>query len=181
MTRLLIPDSGPLFSLAAGNLLAVLSNFRVGLTDVVKQETIDKGHGPYASYEAKQLLKFYNAKKAHKAHITVMPTQVGHELRKMRRANPDCALPANAGELSIQSLLIHLQLTGASTPPVTLFEDAWFLRNQRALAKPCILISTEAFLINAEKLGLIPSASSARAAISALRPTAYSGIDAIDF
>ena len=178
MTRLLIPDAGPLFSLAAGNLLAVLSNFRVGLTDVVKQETIDKGHGPHASYEAKQLLKFYNA---HKAHITVMPTQVGHELRKMRRANPGCALPANAGELSIQSLLIHLQLTGVSTPPVILFEDAWFLRNQRALAKPCILISTEAFLINAEKLGLIPSASSARAAISALRPTAYPGIDAIDF
>ena len=178
MTRLLIPDAGPLFSLAAGNLLAVLSNFRVGLTDVVKQETIDKGHGPYASYEAKQLLKFYNA---HKAHITVMPTQVGHELRKMRRANPDCALPANAGELSIQSLLIHLQLTGASTPPVILFEDGWFLRNQRALAKPYIPISTEAFLINAEKLGLIPSASSARASISALRPTAYSGIDAIDF
>ena len=178
MTRLLIPDSGPLFSLAAGNLLAVLSNFRVGLTDVVKQETIDKGHGPYASHEAKQLLKFYNA---HKAHITVMATQVGHELRKMRRANPDCALPANAGELSIQSLLIHLQLTGVSTPPVILFEDGWFLRHQRALAKPCILISTEAFLINAEKLGLIPSASSARAAISALRPTAYSGIDTIDF
>lgn len=178
MTRLLIPDAGPLFSLAAGNLLAVLSNFRVGLTDVVKQETIDKGHGPQASYEAKQLLKFYNARKA---HITVMPTQVGHELRKMRRANPGCAMPANAGELSIQSLLIHLQLTGVSTPPVILFEDAWFLRNQRALAKPCILISTEAFLINAEKLGLIPSASSARAAISALRPTAYSGIDAIDF
>ena len=178
MTRLLIPDSVPLFSLAAGNLLAVLSNFRVGLTDVVKQETIDKGHGPNASFEAKQLLKFYNA---HKAHITVMPTQVGHELRKMRRANPGCAMPGNAGELSIQSLLIHLQLTGASTPPVILFEDAWFLRNQRALAKPCILISTEAFLINAEKLELIPSASSARAAISALRPTAYSGIDAIDF
>ena len=178
MTRLLIPDSGPLFSLAAGNLLAVLSHFRVGLTNVVKQETIDKGHGPHASYEAKQLLKFYNA---HKAHITVMPTQVGHELRKMRRANPDCALPANAGELSIQSLLIHLQLTGASTPPVILFEDGWFLRNQRALAKPYIPISTEAFLINAEKLGLIPSASSARASISALRPTACSGIDAIDF
>ena len=178
MTRLLIPDPGPLFSLAAGNLLAVLSHFRVGLTDVVKQETIDKGHGPYASYEAMQLLKFYNA---HKAHITVMPTQVGHELRKMRRANPDCALPANAGELSIQSLLIHLQLTGASTPPVILFEDGWFLRNQRALAKPYIPISTEAFLINAEKLGLIPSASSARASTSALRPTACSGIDAIDF
>ena len=178
MTRLLIPDSGPLFSLAAGNLLAVLSNFRVGLTDVVKQETIDKGHGPHASYEAKQLLKFYNA---HKAHITVMPTQVGHELKKMRHANPGCAMPGNAGELSIQSVLIHLQLTGVSSPPVILFEDAWFLRNQRALAKPCILISTEAFLINAEKLELIPSASSARAAISALRPTAYSGIDAIDF
>ncbi|HSV45039.1 MAG TPA: hypothetical protein VLJ58_04525 [Ramlibacter sp.] len=177
MTRLLIPDSGPLFSLAAGNLLAVLAHFRLGITDVVKQETIDKGRGPTASFEAKQLLKFYNA---NRAGITVMPTQVGQTLRALRLADPARPKPANAGELSIQSLLIHLQVTGASMPPVVLFEDSWFLRNQRALAKPCVLLSTEAFLINAEKLKLISSATKARAAISTHRPLAYSGVDSID-
>ena len=177
MTRLPIPDSGPLFSLAAGNLLGVMANFRLGITDVVKQETIDKGRGPRASYEAKQLLKFFTA---NRANITIMPTQVGYALRAIRLANPRRPMPANAGELSIQSLLIRLQVTGVSAPPVILFEDSWFLRNQKSLAKPCVLISTEAFLINAEKLKLILSAAGARAAISALRPTAYSGVDKID-
>lgn len=41
---------------AAGNLLELLTNFRLGITDVVKQETIDKARGPQASYKAKQLL-----------------------------------------------------------------------------------------------------------------------------
>ena len=177
MTRLLIPDSGPLLSLAAGNLLDVLANFRLGITDVVKAETIDKGRGPQASYEAKQLLKFYTA---NKSNITIMSTQVGHALRAIRSANPGRPMPANAGELSIQSLLIHLQVTGVGVPPVILFEDSWFLRNQKSLAKPCVLTSTEAFLINAEKLKLILSAAQARAAISTRRPTAYAGVDSID-
>lgn len=154
-----------------------MANFRLGITDVVKQETIDKGRGPRASYEAKQLLKFFTA---NRANITIMPTQVGHALRAIRLAHPRRPMPTNAGELSIQSLLIRLQVTGVSAPPAILFEDPWFLRNQESLAKPCFLISTEAFSINAEKLKLILSAAEARAAISALRPTAYSGVDKID-
>ena len=35
MSQLLVPDSGPLFSLAAGNLLPLLAYFRVGLSDMV--------------------------------------------------------------------------------------------------------------------------------------------------
>jgi hypothetical protein len=176
MTRLLVPDSGPLFSLAAGDLLDLLTYFRLAITDVVKEETIDKGQAANASAEARKLLSFYIA---NKKNIEVIPTQVGHSLRAMKVTNPKRQLPPNIGELSIQSFLIDLQLAGETQNPVILFEDSWFLRNQKSLAKPCFLLSTEAFLINAEKLKLIKSASKARAAISTSRPTAYTGIDSL--
>ena len=171
MTMLLIPDAGPLFSLAAADLLNVLAHFRLGLTDVVKQETIDRGKSPLASLEAQRLLAFY---KANKANLEIFKTQVGHDLQQMRRKYPDRKAPANVGELSIQSLLIHLQMQDPGETPVVLFEDAWFLRNAAALAKPCIVLSTQAFLVNAERLGLIASAKEARQAIAARRPMAYS-------
>ena len=171
MTMLLIPDAGPLFSLAAADLLDVLAHFRVGITDVVKQETIDQGKNPLASLEAQRLLGFY---KANKAQVEIFKTQVGHDLQQMRRKYPDRKAPANVGELSIQSLLIHLQMQEPGETPVVLFEDAWFLRNAAALAKPCIVLSTQAFLVNAERLGLIASAKEAHQAIGARRPTAYS-------
>lgn len=56
MSRLLIPDSGPLFSLAAANLLPLLAKFSVGITDVVRTEKIDRGLSAGASIEAQRLL-----------------------------------------------------------------------------------------------------------------------------
>jgi hypothetical protein len=169
---LLIPDSGPLFSLAAGGLLGVLDHFRLGITDAVKGEAIDPGARPGASPEAQALSAFYETRST---SIEIFPTQVGRDLLALRTTHPGKPTPPNVGELSIQSLIIHLQVSGADEMPVILFEDAWFLRNAEALARPCSVISTQAFLINAEKLGLIPSAEAARAAISAMRPTAYAG------
>jgi len=84
--------------------------------------------------------------------------------------DPKAQPPQNAGELSIQSLLIEMRL--ADQPAVALFEDGWFLRNAAAMPASCVLLSTEAFLINAQKLGLIPSAEEARQAIAQLRPMA---------
>jgi hypothetical protein len=169
---LLIPDSGPLFSLAAGGLLGVLDHFRLAINDVVKEEAIDPGERAGASPEALALWAFYAARVG---AIEVFATQVGQDLRVLRQTHPERPTPSNVGELSIQSLVIHLQVSAAEEMPVILFEDAWFLRHAQTLAKPCVLISTQAFLINAEKLGLIPSAQAARAAISNRRPTAYAG------
>ncbi|MBW8832166.1 MAG: hypothetical protein JF606_22685 [Burkholderiales bacterium] len=169
---LLIPDSGPLFSLAAGGMLGVLDHFRLAITDVVKEEAVDPGARAGASPEARALSEFYAARAT---SIEVFATQVGHDLLALRKTHPGRPAPPNVGELSIQSLIIHLQVSGTEEMPVILFEDSWFLRNAEALARPCVVISTQAFLINAEKLGLIPSAEAARVAISTMRPTAYAG------
>ena len=169
MRPILIPDSGPLFSLAAGDLLGLLLKFQTAITDVVKEETIDRGALLGASVEAKRLHQFYasNAKS-----IQMHQTQVGHSIQHLRLTNPNAPLPPNAGELSIQSLLIGLSVS-KGPKPIVLFEDGWFLRNAASLHGSCILVSTETFLVNAQNLGIISSAEEARAAISNLRPHAY--------
>lgn len=174
MSRLLIPDAGPLFSLAAGGLLDLLARFSLIVTDVVKEETFDCGLKDGCSIEASRLLAFYNK---HAVNILVAETQVGHLLNAARLSDSQFTAPRNLGELSIQSYLIEsaisLSRTASRTElPLVLFEDAWFLRHAPSLAAPCILMSTEAFLINAQRLGLITSAAQARAAISAVRPNA---------
>lgn len=169
MSRVLIPDAGPLLSLASGDLLQILKNFALTVTDVVKEETFDKGLAAQCSVEAQRLLAFYNE---HTAHIHIVPTQVGHLLRQQYKNDPGYAPPRNMGELSIQSYLIDLQVLGAKPPPIVLFEDKWFLRNADSLAKPCVLMSTQALLDLAQEMGLIRSADAAREAISSGRPNA---------
>lgn len=109
------------------------------------------------------MLEFYNQ---HAPNIEIYSTQVGHTLKALRATGQSYQAPRNLGELSIQSLLIDLQLQGHSPAPLVLFEDGWFLRNAEGLAKPFGLISTQAFLLNAEAAGLIKSAVRARAAIA---------------
>ena len=171
MSRLLIPDSGPLFSLAAANLLPLLAKFRVGITDVVRDETVNRGLAATASMEAQRLLAFY---KQNAPNIQTFTTQVGINLAKLRAQDSNYRTPPNLGELSIQSLLIDLQMEVPGSNPVILFEDGWFLRNGPALAKPCVLLSTQAFLEYAQEKRWISSAAQARQSIAQNRPTAYS-------
>ena len=80
MSRILVPDAGPLFSLAAGDLLGLLARFRVGITDIVREETIDRGNLPSASLEAQRLRAFYQD---NKASIEIFPTQVGATIKAL--------------------------------------------------------------------------------------------------
>jgi hypothetical protein len=176
MSRILIPDAGPLFSLAAGDLLHLLSRFHVGISDLVREETIDRGHLPNASIEAQRLLSYYNA---NSSNIQTFTTQVGMAIKAKRSVDPNYQTPRNVGELSIQSLLIDLQVTGTGEAPVVLFEDAWFINNAPGLAKPCILLSTEAFLEYAQSKGWIESAEVARQSIVRNRPGAYNAVNVI--
>lgn len=175
MSRLLIPDSGPLFSLAAGNLLFLLAHFNIGITDVVRDETINRGNRADASAEAQLLLAYYNQN----ASIQTFPTQVGADLAALGAGNPAYRMPHNIGELSIQSLLISLQMSNPGSNPVILFEDHWFLHNGLMLTKPCTLLSTQAFLEYAESKKWIPSAEQARQAILQSRPGAYAASQTI--
>lgn len=157
MRRLLLPDAGPLFSFAAGELLDVLLNFDLVISDVVKMETIDRGSTPPTSYESARLAEFYET---HRQKIPIEPTQLGQLIGSS-------ALKPHAGELSIQSLLIHM--AGAANATI-LFEDRWFVRNRSSFHPSCVLMSTVAFLKLLEEAGLVPSAAQAEARIRLRRP-----------
>ena len=169
MSVVVISDAGPLFSFAAGDLLSILLRFPLVVTDVIKEETFDKGLLPGCSIEAQRLLSFYNQ---HATNIQVIPTQVGHTIRSARQADPKYQQPRNMGELSIQSYLIDLYAQKSPINPLVLFEDNWFFERQSAFPNFGTLISTEAFLRNAEQLKIIKSAVEARKAINAARPNA---------
>jgi len=173
---LLIPDAGPLFSLAAADLLPVLLKAQLVVTDVVKQETFDRGRLPGASPEAIALHAFFAR---HAKQIRIQDTAVGSLFRVAQRADPKVKLP-NAGELSIQSFLISLRSAAPDVRALVLFEDAWFVRTAMALPPNCTLISTSAFLLNLERTGVIESASAAERRIRELRRTFHAKLTTIE-
>ena len=64
-------------------------------------------------------------------------------------------------------------MTAPGSNPVILFEDGWFFNHAAMLTKPCIMLSTQAFLEFAESKKWIQSAEQARREIARMRPTAY--------
>jgi len=129
MPTVIVPDAGPFFSLAAGDLLGILERFPLAITDVVKEETVDKGLLPGCSVEAQRLLAFYAR---HSRHVQVVETQVGKQLQSHRRSDPDFVQPRDLGELSIQSYLIQIHDLNPTARPMVLFEDSWFSRSARS-------------------------------------------------
>lgn len=156
MSRLLLPDAGPLFSFAAGGLLDVLLEFELVISDIVKRETIDRGTLESASFESILLSDFYTQ---HQDRILVEPTQIGHLTGS--------ATKHHAGELSIQSMVIHAAHGATST---ILFEDKWFARNRSSFPASCVLMTTAAFLDLLEEVGMISSSVQAEAKIRLRRP-----------
>lgn len=165
MRRLIVQDAGPLFSLAAGDALETLLDFEFLITDVIKTETIDRGRRAGASVEARTLYNFYR----HDAEqITIRETQFGGLLAAARRASPRSKF-RNAGELSIQSLLIELAEDPGQWEAIVLFEDNWFVRHAVSFPPQCRPLGTSAFLTVLERLGFIDSATEVMARIQQRR------------
>lgn len=154
MLRVIIPDSGPLFSLAAGRPLHTLLFFDVHITDVVRSESIDKGNYPSPSLEATELLGFYNK---NSTQIHTIATQQGKDVEEGRVDKNT----RNLGELSIQGYLINFDSKPCSDKPIVLFEDGWFKNNEPSIYKDCLLLSTVDFLGLLEAMGHIASADQA--------------------
>lgn len=154
MPRIIIPDAGPLFSLAAGGMLDLLLNFDIHITDVVRSETINKGTSAKPSDEASVLLDFFNR---NSANITTIETQIGKDLK----AGHASLTAPDLGEKSIQSYLINLGRKPGDEVPIVVFEDGWFQKNEPSIYKDCFLLSTIDLFGLLEEMGCIPSAEAA--------------------
>ncbi len=170
--RVLIPDTGPLISLAVGDaldlLLAVSDDVRIVITDVVEFEAT---HRAQAYIDGAAINAFLHA---NAPRVEVMPTTVGQlalaDARRRAEAGEALTLPKDLGELSITNFVISLRTANPGDPMLVLTEDDWFAANTYALPGNVHLLSTAAFLDGLEAAGRIPSAAVVRAQIQAARP-----------
>lgn len=174
MTRpisVVLPDIGPLISLAAGGALDLLllarEDVRIVVTDMVHFEATHRADEfadgvAIASFLAKN-----------EGRIEVFPTTVGQfalpELKRRLAAGDQISMPQDLGELSITNFVISIH-QDPGDPMLVLIEDDWFIGNSYAVPGNVHLLSTASFLDGLEKVGVIPSAAEVRKRIQQQRP-----------
>ena len=159
----LLPDAGPLITLAYADALDVLfkPSWRVELVDMVLHE-VTRNQTPTSDKLAKWV-------KRHK--LTVLPTQTCTQYRQeITQPGVPPQRKANLGELAIQETINQFALQQPPQTAVFLFEDHRIAKQSFFLPEPCQKISTRAFLMFLEQKGWIASASAVeRRAIQAGR------------
>ena len=170
--RIVLPDAGPLISLALGNALDLLllaaDDVRLVVTDVVEFEATHRSD-QYA--DAVIIRKFL---REHAQRVEVLPTTIGTlalgDLRRRALAGEQVRLSKDLGELSITNFVISLRTINPGDPMLVIIEDDWFSANSFSVPGNVHLLSTSAWLDGLEALGQIPSAAAVRAQILAARP-----------
>ena len=172
-SRIFIPDTGPLISLAMGDALDLLlllsADVRLILTDVVNYEAT---HRSEDLDDAKTLKDFwaFNADR-----IEIESTFFGklalEDLERKKKRGQSATLPRDAGEISINSLILGLRTFNSGDPTLVLMEDSWFEAMIYSLPGNVHLLSTSAWLDGLQDLGLIQSAAEIRLRIQAKKPS----------
>ena len=171
--RIFIPDAGPLISLAMGDALDLLlllsADVRLIITDVVNYEAT---HRSEDLDDAKKLKDFLSV---HADRIEVESTFFGklalEDLERKKKMGEHATLPRDAGEISINSLIINLRTFNPGDPTLVLMEDSWFESNVYSLPGNVHLLSTSAWLDGLQELGLIKSSAEIRLRIQAKKPS----------
>lgn len=152
----LLPDAGPLITLAYANALDVLfkPGWRVAIVDMVLHE-VTRSQTPTSEKLA--------AWAAQPAVRTITTLTLAAHLKNPRSKT-------HLGEQSIQETLNQFALDEPPQNAVLLFEDHAIARNSFFVPPGCQKVSTRAFLIFLEHKGWISSASAIeRAAVQAGR------------
>jgi hypothetical protein len=148
----LLPDAGPLITLAYADALDVLfkPGWRVAVVDMVQHE-LTRNQTPTSDKLARWMQS--NA-------IAILPTQTFAQ--HQQSAADAAAAPrkkANLGELAVQETINQFALQQPPQSAVLLFEDHRIARASFFLPEHCHKISTRAFLIFLEQKGWITKAS----------------------
>ena len=149
---LLIPDAGPLISLARGGALdtLLLIDVPIYVVDEVLFETTRDKSFP----DAQAIEDFVNDN----ARVHVFETEVGKLSAMMREKDPTYA-PKGQGEAAIAQMYARVdEVVDPLSPIMVLFEDSDTRRIQIIIEGNVWLLSTKSFLIGLEERGLISSA-----------------------
>ncbi|MEO8385408.1 MAG: hypothetical protein ABI583_09210 [Betaproteobacteria bacterium] len=146
----LLPDAGPLITLAYADALDVLfkPGWAVMLVDMVLHE-VTRNQTPTSSKLAEW---------AASARVSVLPTKTFEHFRKVLTENPTSS-SRHFGELAIQETMNEFALKLPPKNGVFLFEDHKIARASFMVPGNCQKVSTRAFLIFLEQKGLIESAT----------------------
>jgi hypothetical protein len=146
----LLPDAGPLITLAYADALELLFSpgWSVKLVDMVLHE-VTRTRTPTSEKLAAW---------ATRTDVTVLPTRTYTRYREAIAAGADPG-KSNLGELAIQETMNDLAFAQPATVGVFLFEDHKIARASFLLPDNCRKISTRAYLMFLEGKGFIESAA----------------------
>ena len=148
----LLPDAGPLITLAYADALdlLLLPGWPVQIVDMVLHEVTRNQTptsqliGTWASTHRLPVV----ATRTHRHYLQARETPANAEIKR-----------ANLGELAIQEAMNDFALATPSQTGVFLFEDHRIARVSFMLPGNCRKVSTRAFLIFLEQKGWLPSAA----------------------
>jgi hypothetical protein len=150
----LLPDAGPLITLAYANALDVLllPGWQLGVVDMVAHE-VTRNQTPTSAKLSKWLHK-----QTQRGAAQMLTTQT---FKQHAKALATQSLPrrANLGELALQEAINQLALARPPQPSVLLFEDHRIAKSSFFVPQDCQRVSTRAFLLFLEQSGYIASAA----------------------
>lgn len=155
MPPILVPDAGPLITLAyAGSLdLLLQPAWPVHIVDMVRFE-VTRNHTP----TSEAIAAFIDEQR-----LTIIATDIGQRyqqhLANTSTGHDSSLRKAGLGELATQEYMIRLGLEEPPLPAVFLFEDYKIARRGFHLPDTAQRVSTRAFLLFLEEKGLIGSAA----------------------
>lgn len=147
----LLPDAGPLITLAYADALDILfkPGWTVQIADMVLHE-ITRNQTP----TSKQLSTWIKKKK-----ITIVPTRVFERYQREKAELSIEPKKNSLGELAIQEVMSNFALTNPVKTGVFLFEDHKIARASFMLPDNCRKVSTRAFLLFLEEKDWLESAA----------------------
>ncbi|WP_156955333.1 hypothetical protein [Polaromonas glacialis] len=147
---MLLPDAGPLITLAYADALDVLfmPGWSVALVDMVLCE-ITRNQTPTSQKLAQWV-------QAHQ--LPVLPTRINQRYQQALSSSLVASRKSNLGELAIQETMINFAFESPPKTGVFLFEDHKIARAGFIVPDNCRKVSTRAFLLFLEQKGWLASA-----------------------
>lgn len=147
----LLPDAGPLITLAYADALDLLfrPGWKVELVDMVVHE-VTRNETPTSEKLARWVQKH---------QVSILPTTVYRHYQQAQAKDGSTLKKAHLGELAIQESMNGFALAETPKTGVFLFEDHKIARASFLLPDNCRKVSTRAYLLFLEQKGWLDSAA----------------------